>query len=140
MAGVAAGGPDAPGQGPSRDGLANEFLVGEQSPTIIQAQFAAAARDTGNTGYTYTLRKGLVVAKRTSDSKWYAYDNAGTAGDDVAKGILNNDINLRDRLGDEVDSLGTVVITAHVDQAKLYGLDANGKTDLAKLITFAEDY
>ncbi len=140
MAGAAGGGPNAPGQGPSRTGLANAFLEGKQFATEIQVQFDSLARDTGNTGQTYVLRKGLVVAKQDSDSMWYAYDNAGSAGVNVALGILNIDINLRDRLGDEVDSLGVVVIKAHVDDTKLFGLDAAAEVDLSKLITFLKDY
>ncbi len=140
MAGGAAGGPNSPGQGPSRAGLANSFLLGIQQATIIQVQFDSLARDTGNTGFTSDLRKGLVVAKKDADSMWYAYDNAGSPGINVALGILNEDLHLKDRLGDEVDSLGVVVIKAHVRDDRLFGLDAAAETDFSKLITLEKEY
>lgn len=140
MAG-SADGSDSPGIGPSRDGLANNFLVGKQQETIIQVQFDSLATDVGNTNDTSVLRKGLVVAKLDADGLWLEYDNAGSPGQDTALGILNRDTNLKDRLGNVQDVLAPVVIsTAHVDDTKLFGLDAAAETDLEKHITFEKNY
>jgi hypothetical protein len=44
--------------------------------------------DAGNTGYTTVLRQGLVMAQITATKKWTPFNNSGSGGAEIARGIL----------------------------------------------------
>jgi hypothetical protein len=44
--------------------------------------------DAGNTGFTNVLRQGLVMAQVTATKKWVPFNNAGSGGAEIARGIL----------------------------------------------------
>jgi hypothetical protein len=78
---------------------------------------------------TDALPGGTVLAKRTSDGLYDAYDGGGSDGLDTAKGILLNRID--PRFGNE---LGSMLMFGVVRSGSLFGLDANAMTDLDKFI------
>ena len=129
---------DAPGLSAERTGFENEFLVHDHN-IAIDITLDSTAVDSGSSPTTL-LRKGLVLGRNTSSGKYFAYDDTGTDGREVAKGILNQSRETRDRFGDVEDTRSTMVIHGHVDQAQPFGLDAAARVDLADGITFEDDF
>lgn len=86
-----------------------------------------------------TLRKGMVVGKVTFDGKYKQYDNGSSNGTEVAKGILVDEVNMLDESGTAVATPAVMAFSGFFDQAKIFGLDADAKTDL-KLCKFKNDF
>lgn len=74
-----------------------------------------------------TLVAGTVLARKTSDKKYYAYDADGSDGLDTARGILRQAVDTTD-----ADYLGNMVIAGILAYSKLdySGLDSAAITDL----------
>lgn len=122
---------------------AYDWLV--QTDTFEQKGVAIdpAARDAaGGHTPTTTLRSGLVMGLVTATKKWKEYDNADADGTEVARGILLHPVRLLDPFGAAAVSpiSGAIVLAGRVRYAKLFGIDANGKTDLATRFIFEADY
>lgn len=99
-------------------------------------------------GASLNIAKGTVLAQKTSDLKWYAYDDGHSDGTEVARGIAQFDM--------QTDSAGLVTLSSTASQAggehgeqmqtapvwvggffyteDLTGLDAAGVADLGRLI------
>lgn len=77
------------------------------------------------------LAKGTCVGKVTATAKWGPYDNQASDGREVAAGFLLEQINLRDG-----DVIAGVIIHGSVLEARVSGVDASGKIDLAGAILF----
>ncbi|HEU4752570.1 MAG TPA: head decoration protein [Armatimonadota bacterium] len=100
-------------------------------------------------GASLSLARGTVLAQKTADSKWYAYNNANADGTETARAILPYDV--------QTDASGNVTYSSTASQAggehgqkdtsvpvyvkgtfktaDLTGLDAAGVTDLGRLIS-----
>ncbi len=93
-------------------------------------------------GVSLTIAKGTVVGIKTSDGKWYAYDDALSNGLEVARGIAQYDFTT-DSNGDVTiggDSGAThktapVYLKGFFATSELTGLDANGVADLGRLVS-----
>jgi len=81
-------------------------------------------------------KKGTVLGKVTATGLLVPYDDGGSDGEETAVGILWEDVSFGED-GDE-DTSGVYMIHGRVDENKLIGIDANGKTDLAHII-FEDD-
>lgn len=77
------------------------------------------------------LKAGTLLGKITSSGKYAAYDNALSNGRETAEGILPESVNLKD--GDVITGL---ILHGSVLTARISGLDAGARTDLAGRIIF----
>lgn len=77
------------------------------------------------------LPKGCTVGKIAASGKYGPYDNAAGDGRETAVGFLLEQINLRNG-----DVIAGIVIHGSVLEARVSGLDAAGKTDLAGAFLF----
>lgn len=64
--------------------------------------------DAGNTNYTSTLRGGKVLAKKTSDGKYYAYDADADDGTQIPHGILGEAVKMTNKYGVAEDKLARI--------------------------------
>ena len=105
----------------------------ETDTTVL---IVSTAVDSGNTAIsTSILRAGLVLGKITASGKYKQYDDAASDGSQTAVGILARDVDLRAPVTGTVGDTPAVIMTvAEVDESKCIGIDANGKTDLSKII------
>lgn len=78
------------------------------------------------------LTKGTVLGVVTASGKYKAYSNAASDGSEVAAGVLGCDVDATS--GDVSAFMWT---TGEFNEAKLIGLDATGKADLAALNVYA---
>ena len=108
-----------------------DFLRSREPGTymIRNVQVSSAARDTGNTGNTTTLRMGLAMGKITASSLYKQYDDALVDGSEVFRGFLDHETEVIDEWGVAVSPLSEIVVWGWVDSAKVFGWDANGKID-----------
>ena len=120
------------GYGPLREGADNEYKLSDHG-VKVGATIASTASDGGGTPTT-RLRKGLVLGKVTATGKFKQYSNGASDGTEVAAGILDAETNLLDETGTARDSQATMLIHGYVSESKLYGIDSNGKADLAHII------
>ena len=87
----------------------------------------STARDGGSTN----LRKGLTMGKQTTGGKYAQYDDTASDGTQTARGILDEEVDLKDPDGTAVDAHGKLmVIRGVVDNGALFGVDANGRADM----------
>lgn len=71
------------------------------------------------------LPAGTVLGRKTSDKKYYLYNNSGSGGVEIARGFLRQAVDTT-----LVDTLGNMVIAGILKNSVLSGLDANAITDL----------
>lgn len=77
------------------------------------------------------LKAGTIVGKVTATGKYGAYDNSASDGRQTATGAIIESVNLRD--GDVITGM---LIHGSLYEARVSGLDAAGRTDLAGKIIF----
>jgi len=113
--------------GPEAEFLASEHMMVKRVGVTLDASTVGADAN-GNK----ILRKGTVLAKIHSSGKYRAYSN-GLAADagGTAEGFLLETVNLRD--GDVICGM---LSHGSVLEARVSGLDASGKADLAGRIVF----
>lgn len=76
------------------------------------------------------LAAGTVVGQKTSDKKYYAYNNGNGDGTQVARGILRRAVDTGTVVNVANDQLGNIVIQGIVKLAAVPNLDAAGMSDL----------
>ena len=104
----------------------------ETDTTVL---IVSTAVDPGGTPSTSVLRAGLVLGKITASGKYKEYNNGSSDGSEVAVGILAHDVDLRAPVsGTAGDTPAVIMTVAEVDESKLIGIDANGKSDLTRII------
>ena len=97
---------------------------------------ASAARDSGNTGKTTTLRPALMLGKITASGKYAQYDASASDGTETAVGILEDQVKVLDPDANAIDAMGAMLIHGRVDESALIGCDAAAQADLAGQIIF----
>lgn len=114
--------------GPDVEKMASgrEFLLDGIHVIRKNVVLASAARDDSAT----VLRRGLVLGEVTASGKYKEYDDSDSDGTEVARCILDEEIDLKDTNGDVQDAYATAVVFGYVDNSMLFGIDANGRTDL----------
>lgn len=104
---------------------AGSFLLSEAPGTLSRESITILSGQ--------TLAPGTLLGKITASGKYVAYDEAGADdGRRVAVGVLLYACDASDGDTDAV----AIVRQAEVAEARLTGLDANGKADLAALNIF----
>lgn len=71
------------------------------------------------------LPAGTLLAQKTSDKLYYAYNNAGTGGIDTARGVLRKDADTTSG-----PQQANIVIQGILKLSTLHGVDAAALTDL----------
>jgi hypothetical protein len=122
------------GYGTLREDRPTEFRLSDHGlDADVGITIDKTARDASNTPTT-TLRKGLVMGKITATGKYVQYSDAAQDGTQVARCILADEVNLLDEEGTAQDGHSVGVVHGVVEEAKLIGLDANGKADLTHVL------
>lgn len=71
------------------------------------------------------LLAGTVIARKTSDKKYYVYNNAGSGGLEVAVGVLRRSVNTTG-----ADKQGNIVVSGILKNSLLSGADSAAIVDL----------
>lgn len=114
------------GVGPTFSFLASEHGMFKRQGITLDASTVGADAD-GNK----FLEAGTVLGEITATGLYGAYDNGASDGREVAKGFLLETVNLKDG-----NAITGMLIHGSVIEARVSGLDANGKTDLAGAFIF----
>lgn len=80
------------------------------------------------------LPAGTVLARKTSDKKYYVYNNSGSGGLDVARGVLRRAV---DTTGS--DQLSNIVIAGILKNSLVSGADSGALTDLGATVDSVRD-
>ena len=106
-----------------------EFLINNDHVMTKGVVILSSTTDSGNNPTT-TLRRGLVLGIITASGKYTAYNDSGTDGEAVARGVLMEDLDMLDDTGTAADKQANMLLHGYVDYSQLIGIDANGLTDL----------
>jgi hypothetical protein len=98
--------------------------------SIIAIVIAAAAVDAENTPTT-TLRKGLVLGKISESGKYKEYDAEAEDGSEVARVILDDQVDLLDDTGTPADTEALGAFRGDFIASALIGIDPAAKAALA---------
>lgn len=74
------------------------------------------------------LPAGTLLARKTSDKKYYVYNNSGSGGLDVCRGVLRRGADTG--AAGSPDQLGNIVIQGILKLDQLSGVDSGALTDL----------
>lgn len=75
------------------------------------------------------LNLGQMMAQRTSDKKWVKYNNAGSGGADVARGVLRRGVDTGSDTAGRVYQ-GNIVISGILKLDRVVGSDSAAVSDL----------
>jgi hypothetical protein len=78
------------------------------------------------------LAAGTVLARKTSDKMYYAYNNAGSGGVEVAKGVLRRAVDTGTSGG--TAQLGNLVISGILKYSLVVGSDSGALADLGATV------
>lgn len=97
-------------------------------PEILYSTAAFTQKGVTIAGGQGVLAAGTLLAQKASDKKYYAYNNAGSGGIDVARGVLRRPCDTG--AAGSADQLGNIVIQGILKLALIVGADAAALTDL----------
>jgi hypothetical protein len=80
------------------------------------------------------LAAGTVVAQKTSDKKYYAYNNANSDGTQVARGVLRRPVDTGTTVSAAFDQVSNIVIQGILKYPMVVGADAAALTDLGATV------
>lgn len=80
------------------------------------------------------LAAGTALGMKTSDKKYYAYNNANADGTQTARGILRRPVDTGVTPGAAGDQVSNIVIAGILKYGMLNGVDAAALTDLGMTI------
>jgi hypothetical protein len=80
------------------------------------------------------LAAGTVLAQKTSDKKYYAYNNGGSGGLEVARGVLRRPCNTGTTVSTAYDQVSNIVIAGILKYNMVVGADAAALTDLGATV------
>jgi hypothetical protein len=83
------------------------------------------------------LPAGCVLARKTSDKKYYVYNNSGSGGLEVARGVLRRGVDLG--AAGAPDQQGNIVIAGILRYSALSGADSSALTDLGATVDAIRD-
>lgn len=105
------------------------FGNASQNHFDAQAVLDSTTVDASQTPDTQLLA-GLVMGVITATKKWVQYDDAAIDGSEVAKGVLNQAVDMIGQAGVVADRQGQILVKGNLLVAKLNGLDAAARVDL----------
>ncbi len=97
-------------------------------PEILYSTVGFTQKGVTLAGGQGILPAGTVLGQKTSDKKYYAYDNAGSGGIGTARGVLRKAVNTG--TAGAPDQLGNIVIAGILKLNMVSGADAAAITDL----------
>lgn len=101
-------------------------------PEILYSTAGFTQKGVTIAGGQGVLAAGTLLAQRTSDKKYVAYNNAGSGGADTARGVLRR---ATDTGGvGSADQLGNIVIQGILKLSMIVGADAAALTDLGATV------
>jgi hypothetical protein len=103
-------------------------------PEILYSTVGYTQKGVTVAGGQGILPAGTVLGRKTSDKKYYVYNNSGSGGVDVARGVLRRAI---DTTGG--DQLSNIVITGILKNSLLSGADSAALTDLGATVDTVRD-
>ena len=106
---------------------------------VAEVTIVSTAVDAGSSPTTQ-LRAGLALGKITTGGKYVQYIDAASDGSGVFKGFLLHPVNMKEPDGVVHDQTGIIAISGYVNEALVYGLDANGKADQPGKFCWSGDY
>jgi hypothetical protein len=80
------------------------------------------------------LAAGTVLGQKTSDKKYYAYNNASGDGTQVARGVLRRPIDTGATVSAAFDQVSNIVIQGILKYSMVVGADAAALTDLGATV------
>lgn len=80
------------------------------------------------------LAAGTALGQKTSDKKYYAYDNTKSDGREVARGILRRPVDTGVVAGAAGDQVSNIVIQGILKWQMLVGVDTAALTDLGMIV------
>lgn len=80
------------------------------------------------------LAAGTVIGQKTSDKKYYAYDNAKSDGTQVARGVLRRAVDTGTTVSVVNDQVSNIVIAGILKLNMVVGADAAALTDLGATV------
>ena len=105
---------------------------GDALMATVDATIDGAERDAGNTGYTTTLRGGLLLAIDSTGAA-VPYDaNSTTVGDRIAGGILPFSVKMTDANGGDLDRRVAAVRGGLIKRSEAINLDAQAEAVLVR--------
>ncbi len=80
------------------------------------------------------LAAGTLVGQKTSDKKYYAYNNANSDGTQTARGVLRRAVDTGTTVSAANDQVSNIVIQGIVKNSMVVGADAAALTDLGATV------
>ncbi len=78
------------------------------------------------------LPAGTVLGRKSSDKKYYVYNNAGSGGVEVARGVLRRAVDTGS--AGAADQLGNIIIAGILKYSVVSGADSAALTDLGATV------
>jgi hypothetical protein len=132
-----------PGIQASYEATENSFLWGKwENQYIAGLSIDGTSEDSGNTGYTSILRKGLLMGRVAASKMLKPWDPTATTGEQHIYGILGMEVNVHNAAGANTNRLtGMIYVAGGVDPAKLYvpGTTAIGLSSSAAYEVLAKE-
>ncbi len=119
------------GMGNRADASGREYMLNRDHVMSKTVVLNSTAVDSGGDPVETNLRKGLVLGKITATGKYAQYNNSASDGTEVARGVLDFDVNMLDGNGVAQDKNTLMVIHGLVNSNSLFGSNGAGLTDMA---------
>lgn len=106
-------------------------------PEILYSAIGAVQKGVTLAGGQGILPAGTVLARKTSDKKYYVYNNSGSGGLEVARGVLRRAADTGS--AGSADQLGNILIAGILKYSALSGSDSGALTDLGATVDSVRD-
>ncbi len=103
-------------------------------PEILYSTVGYTQKGVTLAGGQGILPAGTVLARKTSDKKYYVYNNSGSGGLDTARGVLRRAVDTTSG-----DQLSNIVIAGILKNSLLSGADSAALTDLGATVDTVRD-
>jgi hypothetical protein len=80
------------------------------------------------------IAAGTLMGQKTSDKKYYPYNNANSDGTQTARGVLRRPVNTGTVASAAFDQVSNIVIQGILKNSMIVGADAAGLTDLGATV------
>lgn len=128
-----------PGMGGVVENYEAAFAWGLYPRYYASAYIDSATVDAGNTPTT-TLRMGLLLGRKIGTGTWTNYSPINTDGSEVAQGVLPIGLRMLDVVtGVAQTKYWAVMVSGGLQAAKVLGLDAMARAQMAKMFIFDDD-
>jgi hypothetical protein len=106
-------------------------------PEILYSTVGFTQKGVTLAGGQGILPAGCVLARKTADKKYYVYNNSGSGGLEVARGVLRRGVDTG--AAGSADQLGNIVIAGILKYSLLSGADSSALTDIGATVDTVRD-